>query len=98
MKMMMAHIQTPPTPPSKVAELPIPASLDALVLACLAKAPADRPASIADVAERLLAIRAELAPPWTEADATRWWSTHNPSPRAGVMPSKRRVVDRLRSD
>jgi serine/threonine-protein kinase len=95
MKMMMAHIQTPPSPPSKVAELPIPPALDALVLDCLAKAPADRPPGITAVAERLLAIRAELSPPWTEADAAKWWQTHNPSPRAGVMPSKPRMVDRV---
>src|SRR6185503_6000694 len=95
MQMMMAHIQTPPPAPSKVGELEIPAALDALVLDCLAKAPADRPPSIAAVAERLLTIRGGLDRPWTEVDAGRWWQTHQPSTRQGVMPSKPRFVDRV---
>ena len=81
-----------------MVELPIPAGLDALVLDCLAKAPADRPVSVAAVAERLVAIRTELARPWSEADAAKWWQTHKPSPKLGVMPTKPRMVDRLRSE
>ena len=81
-----------------MVELEIPAALDALVLDCLAKAPAERPASIAIVAERLVAIRGVLARPWTEADAASWWRTHKPSPRPAVIPSRPRVVDRLRSE
>ena len=46
MKMFVQHLQTPPMPPSQRTELPIPAELDELVLACLEKDPANRPQSV----------------------------------------------------
>jgi serine/threonine-protein kinase len=52
------HINADPRPPSRVTP-GIPAALDALVLAMLAKAPAARPQTAAEVRARL----AELAPP-----------------------------------
>jgi serine/threonine-protein kinase len=68
------HLHTPPTPPSERLGRPLPHSLEALVLACLAKRPEDRPASALAVAQRLSAI-ADL-PRWTEEDAQAWWSDH----------------------
>ena len=43
MSMALKHVQTPPDPPSRRTELPIPADLDRLVMRCLAKKPDDRP-------------------------------------------------------
>ena len=34
MKLLLAHAQTPPEPPSSRTEIPIPPDLDALVLSC----------------------------------------------------------------
>jgi len=75
-KMMHRHIQDAPDPPSRHSELPIPAALDALVLACLAKSPADRPADGAALGRALEGI--SFANPWTRERARRWWETHLP--------------------
>ena len=46
-------------------------------MACLAKKPADRPASAEMVGDELAAIAGEL-PAWTRERAERWWRTHVP--------------------
>jgi eukaryotic-like serine/threonine-protein kinase len=71
MQMIARHLQSLPVPPSRFSREPIPAHLDAIVLACLAKLPADRPASAWELADRL--AECELAAPWTREDARRWW-------------------------
>ena len=76
---LMAHVQTPPEPPSRYAPAPPPPALEALGLSCLAKAPADRPASVEAVAAALAAL--PLATPWTDARASAWWQAHRPAPR-----------------
>lgn len=50
------HLQAVPVPPSERAELPIPAALEQLVLACLAKKPEDRPQAARALAQSLDAI------------------------------------------
>jgi len=78
MALVMHHAQTPPTAPSAHTELPIPRALDELVLSCLAKDPADRPQSARELSVRLAAIEGVDA--WTEEQARRWWTTHQPGP------------------
>jgi hypothetical protein len=68
------HLHTTPTPPSARLGFPVDGSLEALLLQCLAKAPADRPASV-------LALHAALgncpsAGSWTSQDAWAWWRAH----------------------
>ena len=72
-QMIARHLQSTPVPPSRFSKEPIPAQLDAIVLACLAKHPADRPASAWELADRL--AECELAKPWTRDDARRWWES-----------------------
>ena len=67
MRTLLAHVRDAVVPPSDHAD--VPATLDSLVVECLAKSPADRPSTIAIVQERLLAMAA--AHPWTDADAER---------------------------
>jgi len=73
--LVVHHAQTPPVPPSQRSEMPIPAALDALVLACLAKSPADRPQSARELLRSLDAL--PLA--WTEEQARAWWTQHQPA-------------------
>jgi eukaryotic-like serine/threonine-protein kinase len=76
LQVMFHHAQTPPVPPSERLELPIPPALDALVLACLAKRPEDRPATVLEVSRALAA--AGNGEPWTDDRAHRWWQRHRP--------------------
>jgi eukaryotic-like serine/threonine-protein kinase len=77
-EVLMHHVKTPPVPPSERSGRPIPPDLEALVLACLAKEPDDRPPS----AEWLAARLAECATdePWTPERARRWWASTSPGP------------------
>lgn len=74
MKMFVAHLHSTPLAPSTVAEMPIPAEIDAVVLACLQKDPARRPQSM----DELLGLLDRYCPsrPWTNAAARTWWDRH----------------------
>ena len=75
MSMALKHVQTPPDPPSQRTELPIPPDLEAIVMRCLAKLPADRPSSAGELNQLLTAC---VTPIWTEAEAQAWWEKHLP--------------------
>jgi serine/threonine-protein kinase len=77
MGLMLHHARTVPVAPSARTEVPIPASLDRLVLSCLAKDPADRPQSARELSRRLAEV--ELASAWTEDRARDWWTIHQPA-------------------
>jgi hypothetical protein len=77
MKLLMAHAYEVPAPPSVRVETSIPASLDLLVMSCLAKDRNERPTSARDLLRRLDAI--VLQDPWTDARARQWWKAHLPS-------------------
>lgn len=76
MKTMVMHAKDAPPPLAGRTELAIPPALEAVVQRCLAKDPADRPQTAAELARALAAI--ELERPWTEARAREWWDTHQP--------------------
>jgi serine/threonine-protein kinase len=69
MAMAIAHATEPPVGPSKRGAS-VPAELEELLLRCLSKDPADRPATAGELADRLAALPVA---PWTEADADAWW-------------------------
>ena len=69
--LLMHHSKTMPAPPSTFAEEPIPAAVDAAVLACLAKDPADRPATADVLWERFDGI--QKAGKWDQRRARSWW-------------------------
>jgi eukaryotic-like serine/threonine-protein kinase len=74
-KVITQHLQAVPVPPSKRTELPIPATLEHLVLACLAKKPEERPQSARQLAQSLDTIDGMT---WGQEEAGRWWSQHHP--------------------
>jgi len=65
------HLHGTPDPPSKHAPHAVPAELDAVVLACLEKDPARRPATAHALAERLAQV--PLAERWGDDEARAWW-------------------------
>lgn len=72
--MLLKHMQQKPEPPSTVATQKIPAKLEQLVMECLAKDPAERPANAVELGRRLGGC-AE-ASEWTEEMAAEWWAQH----------------------
>jgi serine/threonine-protein kinase len=76
LRVIAKHLNEIPVPPSERTELPVPAALERLVLACLAKKPGDRPASAAELSRALGAIDQA---PWGEEQAARWWQAHRPA-------------------
>jgi serine/threonine-protein kinase len=77
MGLLMKHVHEPATPPSTRTELPVPPSLDRLVLSCLAKDPKDRPQSARELMRSLRDV--EGAGQWTEDKAREWWQRHRPA-------------------
>jgi DNA-binding NtrC family response regulator len=76
MSMLMHHSNTTPLPPSAMSEETIPADVDALVLECLSKAPAQRPANADVLLERLSKL--SVADRWEPRHARGWWDLHDP--------------------
>ncbi len=72
--MLMQHAQADPQPPSRTSELAISPELDRIVLDCLAKAPADRPADAATLYRRLAGC--PVPDPWDRDRAVQWWNLH----------------------
>ena len=71
-KMLAAHLYEPPAPLRKHRP-EVPADLEAVVLKCLAKVPADRYADV-----RTLDVALATCDPgghWTDQNATQWWQS-----------------------
>jgi eukaryotic-like serine/threonine-protein kinase len=68
------HLHSVPDPPSTRLGTPVAPDLEAVLLACLAKRPEDRPPSAVVLRERLRAC--EAAGRWTNARAAAWWAAH----------------------
>ncbi len=82
------HLHTTPIAPSRRVDWPAgrPGSpdLEELLMRCLAKTAADRPASARELRASLAACAD--AGTWTEADASAWWDQHGPAIR-GAEPA-----------
>jgi serine/threonine-protein kinase len=66
------HLHQPPAPLASRG-VTVPADLEAVVLECLAKDPARRPQTAAELRRRVEACN---VPPWDAARARAWWSEH----------------------
>jgi serine/threonine-protein kinase len=82
MDTMMHHARTQPPPPSRLTELEIPKSLDAIILSCLEKDPAARPADADLLSARLADSLGDLA--WSLEGAKEWWEIHLPRAGSGL--------------
>jgi len=90
-EVLLHHVKTPPVPPSERAGREIPPALEALVLACLAKDPDERPPSAEWLSARL--AECEVKEGWAPERAREWWETNaadlvgGPAdPATAVMP------------
>jgi serine/threonine-protein kinase len=63
-------VNTLPEPPSSATDVHIPSELDALVMECIEKDPAKRPASAEALRQRLLQFCDDG---WTDEEAEAWW-------------------------
>ena len=81
LEVVARHVHAAPDLPSTRLGAPVSADLEAVLLACLAKRPDDRPATAQVLRERLLACVA--AGRWTNARAAQWWSVHRRELRSG---------------
>jgi serine/threonine-protein kinase len=75
------QLREPPVRLSKRAEQPIPASLEAVIMRCLKKAPDERPSSMIELSELLAAC--DVGASWTTEDARLWWAEHMSTPNEG---------------
>ena len=70
-EVLSQHLNKPPTPPSELLDHPVSPSLEVLILRCLAKDPADRPASGSELLDEFEDL--EPLGHWTREDARHWW-------------------------
>lgn len=73
-KIFEGHLSLPPVPLSQRTGGAIPQALDALILACLAKDPADRPASAKALRDMLR--ECEGVGRWSQKEARKWWAAY----------------------
>jgi serine/threonine-protein kinase len=85
-ELCVKHLSSEPVPPSERAPLPVPASLERLVLRCLAKDPSERPASAAEMIVALDAL--DDVGSWSVKDAWDWWKDMAPTVRGAVKAAR----------
>ena len=74
MEICEMHLHNEPLPPSRRVTRSIPADLEASVMQCLAKEPADRPQSAGALSAML--ARCEDFSAWTDQQAQKWWTAN----------------------
>jgi serine/threonine protein kinase len=77
LQMVIDHARTEPVPVSLRAPQPVPEALEKIVMRCLRKDPAERPATARELARELTALG--LANAWSEERAREWWLEHPPT-------------------
>ncbi|HEY1812494.1 MAG TPA: serine/threonine protein kinase [Kofleriaceae bacterium] len=75
----------------------LPAALEELVLACLAKDPAKRPHDARAMIATLRAIEIPAMHAWSDDRAGAWWTAHLPTPAASPSTDNARTILPIRS-
>ena len=76
MQVLVDHVHADPVPPSSRLAAALPREIDALVLDCLRKNPAERPQDAGELLERINAYN--LASRWSNVHARSWWQARLP--------------------
>lgn len=84
-------VEAPQTPSARLGR-PVPAAVEAMLLACLAKDPDLRPTDARSLAATIRACAAGLE--WSRADADTWWAEHG----ARVEAHRKARASRVRSE
>jgi serine/threonine-protein kinase len=74
MEVVIQHAREEPVRPSLRTELEVPDDFEAIILQCLRKDRADRPATAGQLARELAACTDFGA--WTDESSRRWWDVH----------------------
>jgi hypothetical protein len=82
------HLHAEPEPPSRRRGSALPHSLEALILRCLSKDPADRPPSATALDEALAACTDVSS--WTHAHAVGWWRDRSAAVLELATPIRRK--------
>jgi len=91
--LLAQQVHEDPLPPSRKSGRQLSPDLEQLILQCLAKEPAQRPASVEALEEAL--AQCASAQTWTPLEAEQWWETNAAeieSPGAGSMPERTLVI------
>ncbi|HET6326538.1 MAG TPA: serine/threonine-protein kinase, partial [Planctomycetaceae bacterium] len=80
LEIMISHARDAVPPPAQLVR-DLPSDLEAILLKCLSKDPAERFVTSAALGEAL--ANCSVAGQWTKTDATRWWNAHQDSLVAG---------------
>jgi serine/threonine-protein kinase len=87
---VLAHqINDAPAFPSERLGAPLPRDLEYVIMACLAKDPADRPQSAAQLAEMLRACDCGT---WSDSDARFWWEEFGEAARNEIVTETTRTT------
>jgi serine/threonine-protein kinase len=93
-ELCIQHVTKAPLPPSQASSAHVPRKLEEIIMACLAKTAAERPASATDLADRLRAIGPFEG--WDDPSALAWWKEFRPEEAAGdatALPTTTITVD-----
>ena len=75
-KVLMGHLEQAPSAPSDIG-VPVPSAMERVLMTCLEKDPAARPADAGALLDALAEV--PVAEPWSRERARAWWDRHYPA-------------------